>query len=176
MTHNQNEPSLLPEEEYFKRLQTFPTIFRELIDFAEGENGHEVLLEMRKEDDPFFGGRYATHGSTVLMRETFQEFWARHAQCESHIPVDTLNAPPWIFCGEVSSPNVIRHHGSGGVFARYWKNRPENANGEWHAINTLKELPIIESIHTTIALAVDVLIHKKLPRFVEFLGTDEVDK
>jgi hypothetical protein len=160
-------------EEYFARLQKFPTVFRELTDYVlDGEP--MVLLEKRPADDPFSGyaNRYATLGSTVLMREKFADFATRHRAHEKGVTNPGADAPPWIFCGVLSTPNTGRHHGELQLFARVWPSYPKIENGEWILVSELEKLDVVPSIRTVIEMQTAVLFQNQPPQFREFLGDD----
>jgi len=164
----------LKEEDYFKKLQTHPTCFYELVDFyADDAGDFEILLERRSPNDAFYAKQFATLGSTVMMRENFPDFCSRHADRESGIPVDTLETPPWVFCGVLSTPNTKRQHGLDVIFARKWEKKPDvQPDIEWYPLTELSNMNIVPSICEVIDIAQSVMVTGGPPTFREFLGTD----
>lgn len=164
---------MLPYKEYLEELQKFPTSFRigvELFRSPEGEM--EVLLELRNEKDEFFVGRWALFGSTILMRENPDEFWKRFSENETGIQ-DSANAPSWVFCGILETPNTRRHHGMVQLFGRVWDKKPEVHRGTWFAFSRLDEIAIVPSELSEIDIVHDVLVKGKTPTHTTFTGTDE---
>jgi ADP-ribose pyrophosphatase YjhB (NUDIX family) len=164
---------MLPRDEYFAELRKFPTSFRAGVElYYSPDRGMEILLEERGKDDIFFGGRWALFASTILMEETIEAFWDRHAKNETGLETKH-DAPPWTFCGIVETPHTERHHGIVQVFGRVWHERPKTRNGVWFPLNNLNTIEIVPSEVVVFTCAKDVLIEKKQPYHVQYLGTDK---
>lgn len=164
---------MLPKDEYFAELRKFPTSFRAGVELFQSSDGDiEVLLEKRASDDMFYGGRWALFGSTIFMEETIETFWKRHAENETGLETKN-NVPKWTFCGIFETPHTERHHGIIQVFGRMWYERPETKNGVWFSLTKLNTIEIVPSEIVGLTCATDVLVKKKQPYYIEYLGTDK---
>ncbi len=139
----------------------------ELYKNVEGEI--EVLTEKRAGSDEFYSEQWALFGSTILMRETHEDFWKRFSKNETGIEIQSQD-PLWGFCGLMETPHTKRHHGQIQIFGRIWDQRPANTQGEWVNFTRIAELPFVGSEKQALLLALSVLMEGKAPSYIEYLG------
>jgi len=174
------EGGRMPKLAYFARLRALPATFQEMMEICRVGDGYEILLDLRDDDDPYYGGRYAGHGSTVLRGDTFAMAASRNASSEAKLPPE-IDGVPWIYCGHVNSPNTIREHACVNVFARVHPEKPEGAHGTWVPLEDVnldrtgkvRKHPIIQSSVVYLATAINVAVFGKAPTYTEFLGDDK---
>ena len=171
----QSRPNgFLPQDVYWERLKTFPTVHHETVEFCRSNDGlsWEVLMDHRPSDDPNFPGQYGTQGFTVTMRSVLSDLFIRHEKEEVGATISSLGG--FKFCGLGVSPLTRRDHAYVVIFGRILSTKPVITNGEyervWVPVDRLDEFPLVPSNRVYLEVARDVMLYGGLPQYREFLG------
>ena len=165
---------LLPQDVYWERLKTFPTVHHETVEFcrSDDDSGWEVLLDLRPTDDPNYPNQYGTQGFTVQRGDVLADLFARHEREELGVAF----SPPesFTFCGLGVSPVTVRDHAYVPIFSRILGTRPSLQEGEykraWLPVEKLGEYAIVPSNRLYLRIAMSVMLYGHEPQYGEFLG------
>lgn len=170
----------LPLNVYLERLEALPTIHQECVEFAPADdgNGWDVLLDLRRPDDPRYANQYGSQGSTVMPGSTLEKLLKYHENKEASFTESEFLPKNFRFCGLGVSPLLERGHEYVPIFGRVLPQKPQIVQEEnedkrvWVPINKLETLPIIPANKVYIEIARDVMIYGHPPCYREFLGVN----